>query len=175
MALDFTNPALWRRGDQPYGTLTTASTSAGATYGKLDYNIPGTAQQHFVVFDRVPAVTLAGQPQALTLWVYGDGSGNFLNVWVKDQAGQIRQFSFGRILHANSWKAMTAPLDTSAPWPQGNVSGPDSPNLSYPLTVYAVVLDAFPKAGATAYTGTIYFDQMLAGTDAGKGPATPPQ
>ena len=100
---------------------------------------------------------MPGKPAALTAWVYGDGSGHFLNAWVKDSAGQVRQFSFGRVSH-QGWQQMVAPLDTSADWPQGHISGYDSAQLAYPLSLYALVLDAVPHG--TASSGTIFLDDV---------------
>jgi hypothetical protein len=157
--LDFESFGYWKVGDQHYGTLTQSSEQAhsGSYSAKLAYNFP-VVDQEYVVFLSPSGVPLAGQPSALTLWVYGDGSGHFLNTWVKDATGQVRQFTFGRVNH-KGWQQMTAALDSSAPWPQGHISGPDSSQLTYPLTLEALVLDAVPH-NAGPFTGAIYLDDL---------------
>ena len=79
--------------------------------------------RNYVVFLR--SLPIAGQPDALTLWVHGDGSGNFLNVWVRDAREQVWQFSFGQIEH-NAWRQLTAALDTGLGWPVQRISGSGS-------------------------------------------------
>ena len=163
----FEQPVSWRRGDQPYGDLTYSTDQAhdGTGSAKLTYNIPSVSD-HFVVFiNRTP---LPGQPTGMVAWVYGDGSGNFLNTWIEDSAGQVRQFTFGRVYHTG-WQQMVAWFDTSAPWPQNHISGPDSTALQYPVNFYALVLD---KAGSGS--GSIYIDEVNFTTQAITVKATQP-
>jgi hypothetical protein len=164
VVLDFEQFGVWRRGDEPYGTFTQSSEQAheGTFSGKLTYNIPAV-QNHYVVFQRVPPAPIFGTPQTLTVWVYGDGSGNFLNAWIKDSQGEVRQFTFRRITHADGWQPMTLQLDTSAPWPQGHISGPDNSQLDYPISFQGFVLDAFPRSDISTYTGTVYLDELRTG------------
>jgi hypothetical protein len=93
--MDFESFGGWRLGDQHYGSLTQSSEQAhGGTHStKLAYDFP-VVDNEFVVFLNTSGVALPGNPTALSLWVYGDGSGHYLNVWVKDSAGQVRQFTF---------------------------------------------------------------------------------
>jgi serine/threonine-protein kinase len=174
VVLDFDNFGSWRRGDEPYGTFVQSSERKhdGATSGKLAYDIPAV-DKHYVVFERVPALAIPGQPTALTLWVYGDGSNHYLNAWIQDSAGEVRQFTFGQIRHADAWQPMVAALDPKAPWPQGHISGPDNNALDYPISFRGLVLDVVPKTGATKYTGAIFVDDLTTGatTAAGTAPA----
>jgi hypothetical protein len=63
---------------------------------------------------------------------------------------------------------MNATLDPAAPWPQGHVSGPDSSQLVYPLSVGALVFDAVPH-NAGPFSGAIYLDDLAtASVGAGK-------
>jgi hypothetical protein len=161
--MDFSTVGTWQRGLQPYGTLeeTTSLTHGGKGAAKLSYDFPAV-DDNFVVFLPQPAITVTGESNALSVWVFGDGSGHFLNAWVQDSKGQVRQFTFGRVSHKDSWQPMTAQLDTSLPWPQGHISGPESPQLAYPISIYALVLDA--KGTTTASQGTIYLDGLAAGS-----------
>ncbi len=163
---DFEQFGAWKRGNEPYGEFTASGEQkhSGAVAGKLSYDIPNV-DKNYVVFTRSAPIAIPGAAKALTLWVYGDNSGAFLNGWVQDSAGEVRAFTFGQVKHTG-WQQMTAPLDTALPWPQGHVSGPDNAQLDPPLKLVSFVLDAEPVGAAK---GTIYLD------DLGTGEATPPQ
>jgi hypothetical protein len=168
---DFETFGTWKRGDEPYGSFPQSNERKheGNAAGKLTYEIP-SVEKHYVVFERVPPVAIPGQPDALTLWVYGDGSNHYLNVWIQDNQGEVRQFTFGKILHSGSWQPMVASLNTKAPWPQGSIRGPDNGQLDYPISFDGLVLDVVPRTGAANYTGTVYVDDLTTG-----GTATPGQ
>jgi len=156
--LDFESFRSWRLGDQQYGTLTQSGEQAhgGKSSAKVAYDFPAVDNE-FVVFLNTAETAIPGKPAALTAWVYGDGSGHYLNSWVRDSAGQVRQFPFGQVSH-QGWKQMTAPLDTSAAWPQGHISGIDDAQLVFPLSLHALVLDAVPHGKASS--GSIFLDDM---------------
>ncbi len=173
VVLDFESFGVWRRGDEPYGSFEQTAERAhdGKYAAKLAYNFPAV-EKNYVVFRRQPAVAIAGQPGALTLWVYGDGSNHFLNAWIRDSAGEIRSFTFGRVAHTGSWQAMTAALDTSAPWPQGHISGTDNGRLDYPISLDAFVFDGVPDKGGP-FSGVIYLDDLVTGEAPPAAAATP--
>ena len=156
---DFERFGAWKRGNQPNGSFTqsTAQVHQGSYAGRLDYHFD-TGGNDFVVF--VQARSLAGHPTTITAWVYGDGSGPFFNVWIKDQAGQVWQVPLGRVSHSG-WQQMVGILDVNQPWPWASVSGPDNGAIDYPLSFYALVLDDAPDT----YTGsgTIYVDELRYG------------
>ena len=164
VVLDFESFGAWKRGDEPYGSFeqTSERKHDGNSAGKLTYAIP-SVDKHYVVFTRQPAAPIAGQPKALTLWVYGDGSNHFLNAWIQDSQGEVRQFPFGKVSHSGSWQPMTAQLDTQASWPQSHISGPDNGQLDYPISLLALVLDVTPRAGTSSYSGTVYLDDLSSG------------
>ncbi|MCB0197208.1 MAG: serine/threonine protein kinase [Anaerolineae bacterium] len=153
---DFEAGRTWRRGDQPNGTFSSsAAQSHGGDYaGQLDYDF-GSAGNDFVVF--LQSQALAGEPTALTAWVYGDGAGHFLNAWIKDSAGQTWAMSFGQVSHTG-WQQMTAILDPAQPWPSGSIDGPDNGAIDYPISFQALALDD----GNDAYQGqgTLYIDDL---------------
>ena len=149
----------WRRGDEPWGTFTqsTEEVLRGSYSGKLSYDFDAAeaGDKNYVVF--MQAIPIAGEPDALTVQVFGDGSGSYLNLWVQDASGQLWQFSFGRINH-QGWKRMTARLDPNQDWPVQPVGGAAT-ELTYPISFYALVLD-YPsdKDGK----GAIYVDNIVA-------------
>jgi hypothetical protein len=159
---DFETPDTWAPGAQKYGTLTQSSERAqsGKYSARLDYAIPAVAENYVVLLHKPRPLPIQGNPCTLKLNVYGDGSGHFLNAWVSDSKGEVRQFSFGRIEHNGSWQPMTALLDTSAPWPQVHISGPDNGRLDFPISLNALVLDA---VGDGPFRGSIYLDDLVTG------------
>jgi eukaryotic-like serine/threonine-protein kinase len=168
IVLDFEQFGAWRRGNEPYGNFVQSSEQkhAGNYSGKLAYQFPAV-KENYVVFTRNPPKLIPGQPAALKLWVYGDGSGHFLNAWVRDHQNEVRQFTFGQITHTG-WQDMTAPLDTAAAWPQTHISGTDNGRLDFPISLDSLVLDGVPDGGGP-FLGAIYVD------DLGTGDVTAPQ
>jgi len=166
---DFETSTLWTRGDQPNGSFERSNAQAhGGSYsGHLSYNFP-TSGNDFVVF--MWGQALAGQPDQIRAWVYGDGSGHFLNAWVKDNAGQTWQFTFGQVEHTG-WEQMTAYLDPGQPWPTGHISGPDNGAVDYPISFQALVFDDVPDAYAGS--GSIYIDELESVQAGSPAPATP--
>lgn len=158
----------WTVGDQKYGTFTQSQEQVVADRysGKISYAFPANAPggQNFVVFLRPSKLTIPGQPAKLSLQVYGDGSSNWLNIWVVDANNQQWQFTFGQVKHTG-WQVMTAGIDASLSWPAGKV-GQDTGNTSprYPLQLFAVVVDGWKED--QAFQGTIYVDQMMSGEQA---------
>ena len=187
VVLDFESFGAWRIGDQKHGSFIASAEQkhGGQTSGKLAYQFPAVAN-NYVVFRRVPGIAIPGQPAALKLWVYGDGSGHFLNAWVRDSQGEVREFTFGKITHTG-WQELEAPLDTAADWPQGHISGTDNGRLDFPISLDSLVLDGVPDGGGP-FAGAIYLDDLstgdvtapqavtpaLAATTAPAAPAAPP-
>jgi hypothetical protein len=155
---DFENWGTWKRGAEPWGTFAQSGEQrvSGKYAGKLAYNFPADPK-NYVVFRRT--LPIKGQPAALRLQVYGDGSSHFLNAWVQDANGQLWQFGFGRINHTG-WQAMTAPLDLSLGWPNQAVGAAKTAAPVYPLRFYAFVLDGYADDQASG--GVIYLDDLEA-------------
>jgi len=153
---DFEFASTWKRGDEPNGTFerSTAEAHEGSYSGELDYKFP-TLNNDYVVF--LWSQILGGQPNQITAWVYGDGVGHFLNVWLDDSAGERWQFSFGQVKH-KGWQQMTAFIGPNQPWPAGHIDGPSNGVIDYPITFRALVLDD----GSDDYSGsgTIYIDDL---------------
>jgi serine/threonine-protein kinase len=173
--LDFETFGTWRRGDEPYGSFVQSNERKheGNYSGKLAYEIPAV-EKHYVVFERIPPIAIPGQPDVLTLWVYGDGSNHYLNAWIQDSQGEVRQFTFGQIRHSGSWQPMAVSLDVKAPWPQGHIRGPDNGRLDYPISFDGLVLDVVPRAGVSTYSGAIYVDDLTTGGVAAPGQTAAP-
>jgi len=153
---DFEAASSWKRGDQPYGDFTRSTTQvhSGSFAGQLAYNFPSVTDD-FVVFRQTRP--LAGQPNAISAWIYGDASGNFFNVWILDAQGEIWSMHFGEIRHSG-WQQMTARLDENRAWPSGHIGGPGNGRIDYPISFYALVLDNIPDSSGGQ--GIIYVDDL---------------
>lgn len=153
---DFEAFGTWKRGDQPNGAFTqsTEQVHGGAHAGKLAYNFP-TAGNDYVVFTQ--AHKLGGRPNQISAWVYGDGSGHYLDVWVLDAAGETWQFPLGKVKHTG-WLEVAARLDPAAAWPAGHIDGPSNGAIDYPLDFRGLVLDDVPDGFAGS--GALYVDDL---------------
>jgi hypothetical protein len=166
---DFESPTTWKRGDEPNGTFerSDAEKHSGDYAGRLAYTFPSSDNDYVVFLWRQ---ALDGQPNQISAWVYGDASGHFLNVWIKDAAGQTWQFPFGQVKHTG-WQPMTAFLEPAQPWPAGHISGPEDMNVDYPISFQALVLDDVPDTYSGS--GTIYVDDLESARGAPLPTATP--
>ncbi|MGQ9687123.1 MAG: hypothetical protein ACUVT2_12575, partial [Thiobacillaceae bacterium] len=158
----------WRRGDQPHGEFrpTQDQVHTGGQAAKLTYQFPDT-EQDFVVF--LQPVNLSGQPDSFSAWVFGDGSGHYLNFWVQDAQNEVWSVPLGKV-GDGAWKQMVGKLDPSLGWPAGHISGPDNGVVDYPVRFYALVLDR-PQSGPQ--TGAIYVDDISVWKGGGGATATP--
>ena len=155
---DFENWGKWVPGDQKYGTFSQSAEQVhtGNFAGKFTYGLPAT-QDNFQLFKPSTPIRIDSQATALQIWVYGDGSNNWLNAWISTASGQIWQRTFGRINHTG-WLQMTARLGDDAPWPNAVVFGnKDATKMAYPVSFYALVLDADDGKAAT---GTVFVDDL---------------
>jgi hypothetical protein len=160
MLLDFENFGTWRVGDQKNGTLTQSSNQVyGGSYAaQLSYSFNG-AGNDYVVFTNNEGPTIAAGASTLSLWVYGDGSGHALKVWIRDANGEVLQFRLG-FIGAPGWQRMSVPITGSVP-SYDRISGGGNLQLDLPARLTAIVLDDEPDHNSTS--GAIYLDDMTAG------------
>jgi hypothetical protein len=156
LPLSFEEFGVWVRGDEANGSFTRSSAQAhsGGSAGRLRYDF-ATDDNDYVVF--LQTNDIAGTPTALQIWVYGDGSGHFLNAWIQDGDGQTWQVPFGQIFHTG-WSQMTGYIDVDQDWPWTHISGPNDGAVDYPLTFRGFVLDDY-NSNYTG-SGTIYLDDL---------------
>jgi len=159
MVMNFEAFGSWKAGSAN-GTLVQSSEQAhgGSFSAKLDYNFPGP-DNDFVDFTQERDI--AGEPNALQLWVYGDKSGHYLNIWIIDAKGQRWSVPLGRIQH-EGWRLMTGRIDAELDWPGGPISGPDNGRIDFPIRLNAIVLDDL--SDDYIGQGTIYLDELVATT-----------
>ena len=160
LPIGFEGGDIWGIGQEKNGTFfsTTEQSHSGSRSGRLDYNFQ-TDNNDYVVFLQVNPI--AGTPNSISAWVYGDGSGHFANAWIRDSNQQIWQVPLGQVFHTG-WQQMTGAIDEDQDWPWTHISGPDNNRVDYPIEFYAFVLDDFNAAYEG--DGTIYVDDIQAQT-----------
>lgn len=155
----FESAAGWSSSNTAWGTLvaSTEQVQSGSAAAKVTYTFPtDSTNNSYLVLNR--ALAVGGEPSRFTLWVYGNGSNHYLNIWVADSAGRTYQFSFGRISH-QGWRQMTAQVNVNLAWPNQNLADRDDKRPpQYPVRVTALVLDAHPEGQNV--NGTIYLDDL---------------
>ncbi len=170
LPLAFETFGTWVRGDEENGTFTqsAAHVHGGGSAAKLSYNFPGSSND-YVVFLQLNSIS--GTPNALKVWVYGDGSGHYLNAWIVDNNGETWQVPFGRVTHTG-WQQMTGVIQVGQAWPWTHISGPSNSQVDYPITFRGFVLDDINDAYSGQ--GTIYLDDLTTATTSGVVPTAPP-
>ncbi len=145
----------WKRGDQPYGEFfqTHDKVKSGQYAAALSYDFPKT-DQDFVVFRNITSV--GDEPTLISVWVYGDGSGHFLNVWIMDAENEVWSVHLGKVGGAG-WQKLSGRIDPNRPWPSGHVFGPENGKIDYPIRFYGIVLD---RPGSGPRSGIIYLDDL---------------
>ena len=158
LPLGFQSFGQWGRGDQANGTITQSGEQAysGGSSAKISYDF-ATPDNDFVVF--LQFNDIAGQPTALSVWVYGDGQGHYLNAWIIDSEGQTWQVPFGRVTHSG-WAQMSGQIDTDQDWPWTHISGPNNEMVDYPIRFRGFALDDVNNAFIGQ--GEIYLDDLTA-------------
>jgi polysaccharide biosynthesis protein PslG len=157
--LDFESFGAWRRGDQPFGAMTPTAeaTHSGRAAARISYSFPSAANE-YLVFRRERPALIPSRPYAVGLWVYGDGSGNLLKVWLRDAEGEVLQYTLGAV-GAPGWRMLQTQLGAPvAPWDR--ISGEGNGAIDFPVRVEALVLDDAPDSFAGA--GTILIDDLVA-------------
>lgn len=156
---DFENFGSWRRGDQPNGTFVADGSQrrSGGVAGRLDYRFPSEGND-YVVFTPRPGLPIPGAPGQLGVWVYGDGSGHALKVWLRDAEGETLQFRLG-FVGGSGWSFLSAPINGQVE-AYNRISGGGNLRLDFPATLTAIVLDDEPDNRSGS--GSIWLDDLTA-------------
>jgi hypothetical protein len=157
--LDFEALGAWRRGDQPNGRLsaTAAIRHSGSGAARLDYHFT-TRDNDYVVFQRARPVAIPGQPYAVGLWVYGDGSGGKVKIWLRDAEDELLQYTLGTVGPAG-WRLLQAPVGVPV-GPGDRLTPGGNGRLDFPARLDAIVLD--DATNHFAGDGSIYLDDLIA-------------
>lgn len=157
--VDFEDVSGWRRISQPNGRLQLSTTQiyAGAGSGQIVYNF-STPQNDYLVYELAQPVPLVGEPYALGVWVYGDGSGHGVKVWLRDAEGELLQFALGNV-GAPNWHFISAPIGIEVD-PGNRIESNGNGRVDFPAALVALVLD--DVSDAATGQGTIYFDNLTA-------------
>ncbi|MCL2049285.1 MAG: phosphodiester glycosidase family protein [Defluviitaleaceae bacterium] len=84
---------------------------------RLDYSFGRTTETQASYVTFYPALEIAGEPVALRMQVYGDGSGHWLRGRVFDGNGTSHNIDFARTVDFEGWETVTAILPANAPPP----------------------------------------------------------
>lgn len=106
----------WRASGARYNTLNIRQTTypEPARFGnhalQLDYDFTGTKGTSGAYAWTVDGIILKGYPEAIGMWVYGDGNGHWIRAQLKD--GDNKAFSIDFALKADwtGWKYVQAPI-----------------------------------------------------------------
>lgn len=155
--LDFESFGAWKRTSQPNGTLepTTIQVYHGQTAARIDYSF-ANPYNDYVVFERDTPVAIPGKPYGIGVWVYGDGSGNTLRIWLQDAEGEVLQYSLGTVGGAG-WHFRSTPIGGLVE--PGNIVTPGgNGRIDFPVRFSAVVLDDTPDSFSGS--GSIMLDDL---------------
>jgi hypothetical protein len=157
--LDFETPGGWVRPSQPNGRIgsTTATAHGGDRAARLDYRF-STRDNDYIVFQCAQRVALPGEPYAIGLWVYGDGSGGSIKVWLRDATDETLQFTLGTV-GPPGWRLLQVPVGVRVGQGDRLTAGGDG-RLDFPARLDAIVLDDAPDGFVG--NGTIYVDDLIA-------------
>lgn len=147
----------WRRTSQPNGVLRLSSTRArtGTTSAEISYNFT-TRDNDYVVFERDQPIPLVGEPYALGIWVYGDGSTHHVRIWVRDAEGEVLQFHLGAI-GPPGWHFLSTPIGIPVE-PGNRIRGNGNGQVDFPAAIQAIVVD--DMIDRMTGSGTIYLDDL---------------
>ncbi len=164
VVLDFEQPLTWKPGPA-MGTLShsSAQSHGGSSAGALSYNFDNSAAggNDWVGFTPPEEISLPGAPTRLGIWVYGNGSGHELKVWLRDANNEVLQYRLG-IIGAGGWRFVATPINGPvAEWNQMRDFGtPGNGVLDLPARFVAFVYDDNPNSETGS--GTIYIDDLTA-------------
>ncbi|KZE94882.1 3',5'-cyclic adenosine monophosphate phosphodiesterase CpdA [Agromyces sp. NDB4Y10] len=121
---DFSDGAAWKpAADRATGTLTTTTGPGGVPALALDYDFTtstGTRGYYAVAPEMSTPGSLGreleGQPQALTMWINGDGSGAWPRIQMKNGAGTTINLD-GPNVTWTGWQQVRFPVPAGTPYP----------------------------------------------------------
>lgn len=158
--LAFENPAAWMLSGNAQATIIDESNSSRVHEGdsslQVSYSFM-TPDDDYIVFSQLNNVP--GTPNTFHVWVYGDGSGHFLNGLIVDRDNEIWQMPFGQIFH-RGWQQMAGYVVEDQAWPWQILENPANGQVNYPLRFLGFVLSDY--ADQFAGEGTIYIDELTA-------------
>jgi hypothetical protein len=117
-------------------------------------NAPGTAFIYARVF---PNLALPGQPQSVSVWVKGDGSGRNFSVRYQDAQGESYQRGLGR-LDFDDWRELRFPVSAQGANFWGGPEGATKGKLELPVRLTEFIVDKSLETGPNS--GAIYLDDL---------------
>lgn len=146
-------------------TTSTTYVHEGTYSGKFHYDFSG-APSYIQVYLGSGGVgnpyLIAGEPDKLQMWVYGNNTGHKLTFEIIDNGGETYHFDVNGTSGVNwsGWKKVSVALDSSAYHFGGDANG----EINYPVKFSAIIVQR-----SNGYTGSndLYFDNLDAITTGG--------
>jgi hypothetical protein len=149
----FASAAPWLRPNQPNGSLDVSDQGIA----RVQYNF-STAGNDYLAFEHAQSIPLRGDPYAIGIWIYGDGTDHALRAWIRDAEGELLQYTLG-VVGNPGWTFVSAPIDVPVE-PGNRLAGSGNGRLDFPASLTALVVD--DAYDADIGTGTIYLDNLTA-------------
>lgn len=157
--INFEQVQEWQRSSQPNGTLSASRAQVHEGRGSAQINyIFSTTNNDYVVFERKQPLPLTGEPYALGVWVYGDGTAHGVKVWLRDAEGEVLQYVLGPI-GPPGWHFIATPINGMVE-PGNRIQGNGNLRLDYPASLVALVVDDLTDASTGS--GAIFLDDLTA-------------
>ncbi len=155
--LNFEEPREWLRPSQPNGALRRSRLQrySGAYSAQIAYHFSTTAND-YLVFESAQPLRINEELQALGAWVYGDGSGHLIKVWLRDAEGEVLQFNLG-VVGEPGWRLLAAPINLRVE-SNDRIEGDINGRLDFPAYLAAIVLD--DSHHTYTGSGTLYVDDL---------------
>lgn len=156
--IDFEQPMSWKPG-QGKATLvhTNAQARSGSNSGEMRFTF-ASPDNDFEGFYPPQDIPIPGTPRQLGIWVYGNGGGNELKVWLRDAENEILQFRLG-VIGTGGWRFVSTPITQQVEgW--NRIGGSGNMRLDYPIALNAFIFDDNPNTEMSS--GVFYMDDFTA-------------
>ena len=136
--------------------LSSTQVHSGTTAAEIAYQF-NSLENDYVAYPRTVTTPLPDGTTRIGLWVYGDGSGNLVQVRIADADGEVLQFRLG-FLGSPGWQFLSATITGQAE--EGNRIAPGNGRLDGPLRLHELIVDDYENGVVAA--GTIFVDDLTA-------------
>lgn len=163
---DFETGGAWSAGGGDKGgvghaTLVSEPRHGGQKALQFAYDFGKTTGTAFVYARVFPNLALPGQPQGVSVWVKGDGSGRSFSVRYQDAQGECYQRGLGK-LDFNDWREIRFPISERGATSWGGPEGAGRGRLDFPVRLTEFIVDKSLENGPD--TGAIYLDDLAVET-----------
>ena len=154
--IDFETFGSWTRGQSTYGSFlqTDFEKVSGRSSGWICYYFATEMDDTAVFMQFHPIRERANK---VTMWVYGNYSSHYMNVWILDAEQETWQIPLGTITH-HGWKEMEAVFVGPGAVELKHISGPENGRIDFPIRFRGVALN--DRWDEPISHGNIYVDDI---------------